>query len=91
MAKQLTKEEVEKIKPDVVVDARGQSCPGPMLEAKKALGTKVKPGQILELLSSDHGTRHDLETMCERSKGKWEYIGYYDAGGYDRHFVKRHK
>jgi len=32
-----------------------------------------------------------LETMCERSKGRWEYIGYYDTGGYDRHFVKRHK
>ncbi len=91
MAKALTEEEVEKIKADVVVDARGQSCPGPMLEAKKALGTKVKPGQILELLSSDHGTRNDLATMCERSKGKWEYLGYFDTGGYDRHFVKRNK
>ncbi|RLI88467.1 MAG: sulfurtransferase TusA family protein [Archaeoglobales archaeon] len=91
MAKQLTKEDAEKIKADVVVDARGQSCPGPMLEAKKALAAKVKAGQILELLSSDHGTRHDLETMCERSGGKWVYIGFFDAGGYDRHFVKKEK
>ena len=91
MARELTKEEAESIKADVVVDARGQSCPGPMLEAKKALGSKVKPGQILELLSSDHGTRHDLDTMCSRSGGRWEYIGYYDAGGYDRHFIKKVK
>ncbi|RUM32750.1 MAG: sulfurtransferase TusA family protein, partial [Archaeoglobus sp.] len=46
----MTKEEAESIKADVVVDARGQSCPGPMLEAKKALAAKVKAGQVLELL-----------------------------------------
>ena len=84
-------EELKNLKADLVVDARGQSCPGPMLEAKKALGKKVKVGQILELLSTDHGTRNDLTSMCERSKGRWEYLGYYDTGGYDRHFVKKNK
>ena len=91
MAKELTKEDAEKIKADVVVDARGQSCPGPVLEAKKALAAKVKAGQTLELLSSDHGTRNDLATMCDRSKGKYDYIGFFDTGGYDRHFVKKVK
>ena len=58
----MERKELEKLKPDLVVDARGQSCPGPMLEAKKAL-TKVPPGGILEILSSDKGTRRDLPTL----------------------------
>ena len=35
-----------------VVDARGVSCPGPLLEAKKGMGN-VQVGQILEILSND--------------------------------------
>jgi len=89
--KELSKEEADTMNADVVVDARGQSCPGPMLEAKKALASKVKAGQTFELLSSDPGTRKDLATICERSNGKWEYLGFFPSGGYDRHFVKKLK
>lgn len=82
----MEKEELANLKADVVVDARGQSCPGPMLEAKKAL-TKVPSGGILEVLSSDKGTRKDLPTLCKKTGD--EYLGYIEAGGYDRHFVKK--
>ena len=36
------------------VDCRGSACPGPLLEAKKAIAS-VKVGQVLEVLSSDPG------------------------------------
>ena len=81
-------EELKNLKPDLVVDARGQSCPGPMLEAKKAL-TKVPAGGILEVLSSDRGTRRDLPALCK--KLGHEFLGYIEESGYDRLFVKRKK
>ena len=34
-----------------VVDARGSACPGPLLEAKKGIGT-IKVGEILEIWSA---------------------------------------
>ena len=42
-----------------VVDARGSACPGPLLEAKKAMNT-VQIGQTIEIWSSDpgHQDRH---------------------------------
>ncbi|MFP3910043.1 MAG: sulfurtransferase TusA family protein [Halobacteriota archaeon] len=79
-------EDLKNLEPDQSVDARGQSCPGPMLEAKKALA-KVKSGQVLETLSSDKGTRRDLQALCKKTGD--EYLGYLEEGGFDRHFVKK--
>ncbi len=42
--------DLKSIKPDKVVDARGQACPGPLLEAKRAIAD-LPPGAILEVLS----------------------------------------
>lgn len=81
-------EELKELKPDTIVDARGQSCPGPMLEAKKALA-KASGGQLLETLSSDKGTRRDLPKLCD--KAGHEYLGYIEEGSYDRHFMKKKK
>ena len=39
---------------DKVIDARGTACPGPLLEAKKAMG-QVKVGQVIEVKSNDKG------------------------------------
>ncbi len=82
----MEREELEKLNADLVVDARGQSCPGPMLEAKKAL-TKAQSGQIVEILSSDKGTRRDLPTLCKKTGD--EYLGFIEEGGYDRHFIRK--
>lgn len=81
-------EELKNLKADLVVDARGQSCPGPMLEAKKAL-TKVPAGGVLEVLSSDKGTRRDLPALCKKTGH--EFLGYVEEGGYDRLFVRKKK
>jgi tRNA 2-thiouridine synthesizing protein A len=70
------------------VDARGSACPGPLLEAKKGIG-KVKVGDILEILSGDAGTRNDIPAWA--GKVGHEYLGFLEADGYDRLFVKRKK
>ena len=71
-----------------VTDARGSACPGPLLEAKKAIGS-VPVGQIVEVQSNDAGSRNDLPTWAQRVGH--EYLGCLEADGFDRHFVRRKK
>ena len=71
-----------------VVDARGSACPGPLLEAKKAIGT-VSVGQTIEILSGDGSTKTDLPRWA--SKVGHVYLGALEDEGYDRIFITRGK
>ena len=71
-----------------IVDARGSACPGPLLEAKKGIG-QVKVGEVLEIKSSDPGTRSDIPAWAK--KVGHEYMGILEAEGHDRLFVTRKK
>jgi TusA-related sulfurtransferase len=70
------------------VDARGSACPGPLLEAKKAIGS-VKIEEILEVISSDPGTKDDIPMWAK--KVGHDYMGHMEVDGYDRLFVRRKK
>jgi len=76
------------LKAAAVVDCRGSACPGPLMEAKKAIAT-VKVGEVLEVLSSDPGTKEDIPLWAK--KVGHECIGSLPADGYDRIFVTRKK
>jgi TusA-related sulfurtransferase len=80
--------ELRGIKALKVVDARGTSCPGPLLETKKAM-TAVPVGGVLETLSSDEGSRQDIPAWAK--KVGQEFLGFVTESGYDRLFVKRVK
>lgn len=80
--------ELKLLKSNKIVDARGTSCPGPLLETKKAI-TGVPVGGILETLSSDEGTRGDIPVWAEKT-GQ-QFLGVVAEPGYDRLFVKRLK
>ncbi len=82
----MTEEELRQIKPDKVVDARGTACPGPLLAAKKAIG-EIEKGQIMEILSSDEGTKRDVPKWAQK-KGH-EYLGTIEENGYFRIFLKK--
>ena len=71
-----------------VVDARAMSCPGPLLEAKKAIGT-VKVGEVLEIWSGEANTKVDLPRWCD--KVGHEFLGAVPGDGYDRLFIIRKK
>ena len=71
-----------------VVDARGAACPGPLLEAKRGMGT-VPLGSIIELWSTDPITKTDVAAWP--AKVGHEYLGFTEADGYDRIFVRRGK
>ena len=76
------------LKAAAVVDCRGSACPGPLMEAKKAIG-KVKVGEVLEVLSNDPGTKDDMPLWAK--KVGHEFLGTLGADGYDRIFIVRKK
>jgi len=80
--------DIKTIKADKVIDARGTSCPGPLLETKKAI-TTVPIGGVLETLSSDEGTKADIPVWANKVGHK--YLGVISEPGYDRILVKRLK
>lgn len=49
---------------DTELDARGLSCPLPVLRARKALRA-LGPGDVLRLLATDPGAVRDVAAMCE--------------------------
>ncbi len=73
---------------DKTVDARAMSCPGPLLEAKKSIGS-VQIGEILEIWAGDPQTKNDMPRWCK--KVGHEYLGDLVADGYERLFLKRLK
>ena len=53
-------------KPNVSLDMRGVSCPGPILEAKKMLDD-MKSGEMLMLVSNCPGTPADVEAWVKNT------------------------
>ncbi|MCL5058450.1 MAG: sulfurtransferase TusA family protein [Actinobacteria bacterium] len=84
----MSPEELKNIKADKVVDARGTSCPGPILAAKRAIA-EIAKGEIMEVLSSDSGTNKDIPVWAK--KMGHEFLGLVEDAGYWKLFVKRMK
>jgi TusA-related sulfurtransferase len=84
----MTPEELKAIQAQKVVDARGTSCPGPILAAKKGI-VEVKPGEIMEVMATDTGTQKDLPAWSK--KMGHEFLGALEEAGYWKLFVKRLK
>lgn len=79
-------EELKNLEVAQTVDARGTSCPGPLLATKKAVG-EIESGEILEVLSSDEGTKNDIPKWCE--KMEHEFLGIIEEDSYFRLFLKK--
>lgn len=79
---------LEELQAAKVIDARGSACPGPLLEAKKAIGA-VSVGETIEVWSGDPSTKNDLPKWA--AKVGHEYLGTLPGEGYDRMFITRKK
>ena len=51
---------------DAHVDARGLSCPLPILRAKKALAT-LQSGQVLRVEATDPGSQQDFSAFARQT------------------------
>ena len=74
----MTTEELKTVTVAKTVDARGTACPGPLLEAKKAIGT-IATDDVMEILSADEGTKSDIPKWCK--KQGHEYLGAVEENG----------
>ena len=81
-----TVDELKALAVDEVVDARGTSCPGPILAAKKGISA-VPVGGVMEVLATDSGTLKDLPAWC--NKVGHDFLGYFDEAGYLTLFVRK--
>jgi len=75
------------IQSDQVLDTCGLTCPMPLLKTKKTLKA-MKPGQVLEILGNDPGSKNDIPDWG--NKGGNEFIGMEDVeDGTTRYFIKK--
>jgi len=54
------------IKVDQVLDAKGLSCPLPILKTKKAIETLTKD-QVLKVETTDPGSKNDMASWAKRT------------------------
>lgn len=84
----MTADDLRTVQATKVVDARGTSCPGPILAAKKGM-PQVPVGEVMEVLATDSGTLKDIPAWS--MKMRHEFLGVIEEAGYWRLFVKRAK
>jgi tRNA 2-thiouridine synthesizing protein A len=68
------------------VDARGQSCPGPLVSLAKAL-RDARRGDLFELLATDPGSRSDVPSWATLTGNELLEAGE-DAGTY-RYVIRK--
>jgi tRNA 2-thiouridine synthesizing protein A len=68
------------------VDAKGQSCPGPLVSLAKAL-KGAKTGDLFELLATDPGSKSDVPSWAELSGN--ELLESAESDGVYRYVVRK--
>jgi len=54
---------------NIVVDARGSSCPGPVVELSKAY-RNAKVGDIIEVWATDPGIKADAKAWADKTRNQ---------------------
>ena len=71
---------------DREVDARGLSCPLPILRAKKALAD-MQSGQVLRIVATDPGSVRDFQAFARQTGNG--LLGQKTAGKEFIHYLRR--
>jgi tRNA 2-thiouridine synthesizing protein A len=70
----------------LTVDAKGQSCPGPLVSLAKAID-RAAAGDLLELLATDPGSKSDVPSWADLSGN--ELVEATEDGGVFRYVVRK--
>ncbi|RZD15700.1 MAG: sulfurtransferase TusA family protein [Candidatus Acididesulfobacter guangdongensis] len=68
------------------LDASGLSCPMPIVKTKKEIDS-LSSGQILEVISTDPGSKNDMTAWCKRTGN--ELVESAEQGGKFQFYVKK--
>lgn len=71
---------------DRSIDARGMPCPGPLMSLIGAI-REGTVGDVLEILSSDEGSKTDIPAWV--AKAKHDLVEVVDEGAFARFIVRK--
>ncbi len=71
---------------DEVLDTLGLYCPVPLWEAAKRI-KRMRPGQVLMVLSDDEGIEEDIAVWCRRTGH--ELLGIVEEDGAYSVFIRK--
>jgi len=74
------------MKADLIVDTKGLACPMPIVKAKKALD-ELKPGQLLEVSSTDKGSFNDFTAWVRKTNH--ELVQHKEENGVFTFIIKK--
>jgi tRNA 2-thiouridine synthesizing protein A len=74
------------MKGDVILDARGQMCPMPIVNMAKKM-KELKPEQVLEVWADDEGAHADVPAWSQKTGNA--FLGEEGAEGYTRYLVRK--
>lgn len=77
---------MSEIRPDRTIDTSGQCCPVPMVESNRAV-KQMQPGQVLEVICTDIGSRMDIPAWCSRTGN--ELLASEERDGKFCYYVRR--
>ncbi len=80
--------DLHEIEPHSILDARGLTCPMPLLRTKKTL-KGVPAGEVLEIWGTDPGSKNDIPHFGAKNGNS--FLGYFDdeTEGYTRYFIRK--
>lgn len=72
--------------PDKTLDCKGLNCPLPVLQTKKAMDA-MGSGQVLEMLSTDPGSKNDITAWAKRTGN--QLMETLEEGGVFKFYIKK--
>ena len=77
---------MSEIKIDQTLDAKGMSCPLPILKTKKAVDA-LKKDQVLKVETTDPGSKNDMASWAKRTGN--EILKVEESGGAFIFYIKK--
>lgn len=74
------------VKANVIVDAKGLSCPMPIVRTKKAMND-LEAGHVLEIQATDKGSKADIKAWSD-STGH-QYLGTVEEENVLKHYIRK--
>ncbi len=71
---------------DQTLDCRGLSCPMPIIKLAKAM-KDLQPGQVLELIGTDPGSKADVPAWCNKTGN--EFLSIEEGEGENKFYIKK--
>lgn len=71
---------------DKVLDAKGLSCPMPIVKTKRAMAD-IEAGQVIEVQATDQGSTADIQAWAKNTGH--QYLGTVEEDGLLKHYLRK--